>query len=307
MGSPALEGECRGRGRVVTDYDTYTEGDLDPYLQKTIKTLIVKDHAYIVYLDEEYAVEWAYTDAYGPLSPGLANVLNRVAVLEAVPVEKEVPLNNTIAFRRMLGEAVARVLEDRDEESAGDVLDQAARYIIPVRQAVARTWNLQATLAVSLMFVVSSLVLWLERATVKHYVGNSLLQLALASAAGVVGGFVSFAYRSRQIELDPSGGRWRYYFDGLARSLGAAFGAVFVALAVKMKLVAGFLNAANGQETVALLVAGMLAGVSERLVPTLAGRLEGDAGQSHNSTDGADPAEDDGADDDRPGSHGKDP
>jgi hypothetical protein len=307
MESLAPDGEPRGRGLVVTDYNTYTEGDRDPYLDKTIKTLIAKDHAYIVYLDEEYAVEWGWTDDYGPLSAGMANVLNRVAILEAVPVEKEIPLNNKIAFRRMIGEAVARVLEDRDEKSAGDVLDQAMGYIIPLRQAVARTWNLQATLAMSLIFVVLSLALWTERATVRHYVGNSLLQLALASAAGVVGGFVSFAYRSRQIELDPSGGRWRYYFDGFARSLGAAFGAVFVALAVKMKLVVGFLNAANGQETVALLVAGMLAGVSERLVPTLVGRLEGVAAQRNNSTDGSDSGEDDGADDGRPGSPGEDP
>jgi hypothetical protein len=264
---------CQGSGHIITDYNTYTEGDEEPYLGKTIATLIVKDLNYIVYLDQDGAVEWACTTGYGTLDPGAAEVLNGVSALEAVPLD-EVSESARVAFRRMLGEAVARVLSDRNAQSAKDMLDRAERYINALRESVARTWNLQATLAMCLAFGAGALFLWWQRDAVRGTLGSAFLDLALASASGVLGGFISFAYRSRQVELDPSGGQCRYYFNGVARSFGAAFGAIFVALAVKTKLVLGFLDAAGTSHIVVLLLAGMLAGVSERLVPNLAGQIE---------------------------------
>jgi hypothetical protein len=68
-----------GSGRVVTDYNSYTEGDEEPYLCKQIDTLIVKDTNYIVYLDQDGAVEWACTPAYGNVDGGAAEVLNGVS------------------------------------------------------------------------------------------------------------------------------------------------------------------------------------------------------------------------------------
>ena len=262
-----------GSGRVVTDYNPYTEGDEEPYLRKQIVTLIAKDTDYIVFPDQDGAVEWAWTPAYGVLDAGAADVLNGVSALEAVPLE-EVPESARTAFRRMLGESVARVLADRNIQSAKDALDRADRYITAFRESVARTWNLEATLATCVAFVIGAVCLWWSRDAVRRTLGENFLQLVLASAAGVLGGFVSFAYRSRQVELDPSGGRCRYYFNGVARSFGAAFGAIFVALAVKTKLVLGFLDEAGTSHIVVLLLAGMLAGVSERLVPNLAGQIE---------------------------------
>jgi hypothetical protein len=159
-------------------------------------------------------------------------------------------------------------------QSAKDALERADRYITAFRESVARTWNLEATLATCVVFLVGAICVWWCRDAVRRTLGESFLQVVLASAAGVLGGFISFAYRSRQVELDPSGGRCRYYFNGVARSFGAAFGAIFVALAVKTKLVLGFLDEARTSHIVVLLVAGMLAGVSERLVPNLAGQIE---------------------------------
>ena len=58
---------------------------------------------------------------------------------------------------------------------------------------------------------------------------------------------------------------------------GQTAGAVFVGLAVKMQLVLGFLRQDDSLQRTRLLLAGMLAGVSERLVPNLAADMAGKA------------------------------
>ena len=267
-------------GQKVNDYERYVEGNFEPYLGKWIDTLIAKQETFIVYLDQDCLVEWAYTDAYGKPSPAAAEILNGISELEATSLSG-LPRGTKVAFHRMLGEAVARILEKtpQAQASATRMLKSAEAYIKAIHESVARTWNLQSTLATATVFVVAALVLWSRRDTVRSAFGPGALDLALMSAAGVVGGFLSYASRSRQIDLDASGGRLRYYFNGVARSLGAAAGAVFVGLAVKMRLVLGFLNELEGMQLTGLLLAGMLAGVSERLVPNLAADIAGKTAQ----------------------------
>jgi hypothetical protein len=130
--------------------------------------------------------------------------------------------------------------------------------------------HLQSTIVTTALFVIVATVAWWCRDAVRRSLGPAVLELVLASAAGAVGGFLSFASRSRLVEVDPSAGRRGYYFMGLARSFGAASGAVAAALAVKTKVILAFLAAPDGSSPiVGLLITGVVAGVSERLVPNL--------------------------------------
>jgi hypothetical protein len=261
--------EARGSARIVANYDTYAEGDEDPYQRKKICTLIAKDVNFIVYLDDKNAVRWGFHGTYGELPPDAAAVLNRVSALAAIPIE-EIPVPVQTAFRRMLGEAVARVIGFKDRTHAEDILDKAERYVTAFRESVAREWHLQSTIVTTALFVIVATVAWWCRDAVRRSLGPAVLELVLASAAGAVGGFLSFASRSRLVEVDPSAGRRGYYFMGVARSFGAASGAVAAALAVKTKVILAFLAAPDGSSPiVGLLITGVVAGVSERLVPNL--------------------------------------
>src|SRR5581483_223815 len=275
-----LNAEATGSGSTVSSYDTFTEGDEDPYQRKKICMLIAKDIDFIVYLDDKGSVEWAFRGTYAELPKGAAPILNRVSELEAIPLTY-IPAPVQLAFRRMLGEAVARVIGFKDDVRATEILDKAERYIKSFRESIARLWHLQSTIATTVVFVLGGLAIWWCRAAVRRSLGPGAVDLALASSAGVVGGFLSFASRSREVEVDPSAGRPGYYFMGVARSLGAASGAVVAAIAVKLKLILGFMAGPAGPAPLmGLVLAGLIAGVSERLVPNLVRSIDAKAGSN---------------------------
>src|SRR5262249_51793763 len=86
------------------------EGDIHEQLNKKINTIIILNEDYIVFLDDEYFVQW---EGYNPkgYSKGYSSIINRVAYLETVSTTH---FANTLTqqrelaeFRRLLGEAVA--------------------------------------------------------------------------------------------------------------------------------------------------------------------------------------------------------
>ena len=113
---------------------------------------------------------------------------------------------------------------------------------------------------------IASLALWVEGLGAWAYVGAPLL---MAAVAGTFGGFLSFSYRSGTIPDNPSAGKSRHHFDGFTRAIGAAIGGAFIALAIKANVLLGFLGGNGSADLATLLLAGMLAGLSERLVPNI--------------------------------------
>jgi hypothetical protein len=104
------------------------EGEIDPSLGKIVDTLIVQDDDVLVYFDQDLFVEWDYDETKIPEGEGWPGVFNRVSLLEAFQIDG---LSSEIrkSFRRMIGEAVARLLISRDVNAANQVLDKAEDYV----------------------------------------------------------------------------------------------------------------------------------------------------------------------------------
>ena len=54
----------KGSGLIVEDFSSFCEGDKEPTLNKMINHLIDTEADYIVYIDEDYFIEWSLTDNY---------------------------------------------------------------------------------------------------------------------------------------------------------------------------------------------------------------------------------------------------
>jgi hypothetical protein len=226
--------------------------------------LIIHTNDFIVYLDHEFDVEWETTDAHDKKlekdDVALGKISNRISALESIPLSQLAPEIRK-AFRRMLGEAMARALES-DIKAAHEMLDDAEAYVVARATERARFWRFVASsVSTGFLVVIASLV----PIVLKDAVFITARNMAVS---GALGSLLSVLIRLRDIPPSPSVATRMHWIEGAAKSLAGMIGAIFVLLAIR----GGILFPAI-PSTLALVVAFM-AGASERFIPSMIERTE---------------------------------
>jgi hypothetical protein len=101
---------------------------------------------------------------------------------------------------------------------------------------------------------------------------REILEVVSTAAIGSVGAFLSVASRTETITFEPVAGRSIHRFEGKVRVVVGMAGALVVALAIKADLLLGSLHSLT-HPFLALLVAGVVAGMSERFAPGVISRM----------------------------------
>jgi hypothetical protein len=262
-----------GSAEIVQDYDRYREGDFEPHLGKQIQTLIFKTTTFIVYLDEDLYVEWAFSpefDTNWPPEVGL--VLNRVSLVQALPVSALTP-EQLGAFRQLVGEAVARVLQYKDGQAANQALDNAVAWLEARNRESARWAYLIGSSAAAALAATATLLLWILRDQAGWLLGAPVLEASIGAGMGGIGALLSILLRSRNLPLDAAADRRLHVFEGIARVAAGAIGAGLVALGIKSELLLNVVSSSS-QPLTLLAAVCMVAGASERLVPDFIQRVE---------------------------------
>ena len=246
------------------------EGDFDPVLKKTVGTHIFTGRDFIVYLDQDYFVQWNCLLPDDP--PGASEVFNRVGHLETLSLT----LNGTEhlpPLRRLLGEAVARLYSDKNANGAEPILQTAEQYLVARSAELARRWYLGAAGVVTALIFCVAIGGWVQRANVAAWLGPTAPHLVLAVGAGALGALLSVISRTSSLHLEAGAGRPIHRIEAAARVMVGAVGAALVVLAVRADLVAGFVNKVENGPYLELVLA-FCAGASERFVPGLIKRIE---------------------------------
>src|SRR5207302_1853569 len=102
------------------------EGDDDPTLSKHVEWLVDSDDGFIVYLDQEYYVEWNMNDN-AMLGPDTGPGLNMVARLEAVETG-HLSKEQRRSYQRMIAEGVARLFQ-KNPKAADTAFADAEKWI----------------------------------------------------------------------------------------------------------------------------------------------------------------------------------
>src|SRR5258708_30900983 len=110
-----------------------------------IRHLILSSVKFIVFLDNDFDVDWASTPAYDGNETAddkreRSEILIRAAAVECIPNDHQ-KTNIRLNFKRMVGEGVARALE-HEYDSAKKILEQARVYIEARNVEKARYWQL---------------------------------------------------------------------------------------------------------------------------------------------------------------------
>jgi hypothetical protein len=271
------ETQLHGSGRSAEDFSPFCEGDIEPRLNKKIKVLIDSAPEYIVYLDEDFYVEWAYIRSPGEMPTGFDNVANRIGHLETLSITQLTKVQRE-PFARLLGEAMARVIGGGKEEEAIAVLENAETYLNSRGTENARLWYLGGAGILSGL----SLVLAVGLLAIRNQIQNPQLLDALSILAGAmmggIGAFLSISARAESIRLDPVAGERIHRIEGMVRVAVGMLGALFLALAIKANLILG-LAQTWPRPFLALLIFCIVAGASERMVPGLIKNMESSLGR----------------------------
>jgi hypothetical protein len=155
-----------GSGRPAKDYSYFCEGDTVPSLNKKIKVLILGTEDYIVFVDEDGYVEWAFTDEFGEWPAGFDDVANRIGHLESLSVT-QLKEKQREPFARLLGEGMARVLGGNDVASAKMALGMAEAYLAARGTENAREWYLEGAGIISFLALIIGGMLLLVRGHVQ--------------------------------------------------------------------------------------------------------------------------------------------
>ena len=240
------------------------EGDSDPTLNKTVKWLVDSDDDFIVYIDTDNFVEWNMNDN-DLLGPDTGPHLNRVGQLEAVDLSNLNPERQT-SFKRMVAEGVARLFQ-KNLQAAQAALDFADKWIASRNNEVARRWYLTGSGIVAGLcaFAVIMLGLTQNPNTLRQV---PYLNITFGAAMGGLGAWLSVIQRSRTTELDVAAGSLLHYLEGAFRIMVGMLGALLIALAIR----SGLFPQVSALSMV--LVMCMVAGVSERLVPSFIEQVE---------------------------------
>jgi hypothetical protein len=259
---------CPDVVRYPYNFSTLKEGCVDPVLGKRVKWLIDSDDDYVVYVDEDFYVEW--TMNRNDMLHGGGDILTRVGWLEAVD-DSHLNPEQRETYKRLIGEAVARLF-DKDLRAAQTAIDTAERWITARTAQRSRIWYL-AGAAIPTAVALAGLI---GLGTVLGFdeILNSRLIVVLGSTFGCLGAWLSVLQRSGAAKLDLTAPTGVYVVEGLVRVLTGGVGGLFVALLMR----SGYLFKASLTDSHAFFAAVCLvAGLSERLVSGLAGAVESGA------------------------------
>ncbi|MFI4939293.1 MAG: hypothetical protein ACHP7O_02935 [Burkholderiales bacterium] len=259
-------------GRAVENFSPYCEGDIDPTLNKRIHMLVDSEDTYIVYLDDDFHVQWSMTDDWKQ-PDAFGDIANRVVHLEAVS-SMILADENQKPLRRMLGEAAARIIGDSDAKQARASLALAEAFLRARGAERARIWYFGAAAMFSGSCVLILTVLWVCRADVASMIGANAFNVLTGALLGGIGAFFAIITNSRASKLDASAGPRIHQLDGVLRVGAGIAGAFLLSLAIKANIIFGVAKTFDSP-LAAFYTLCFVAGWSERFSQSLVTRVEG--------------------------------
>lgn len=249
------------------------EGEFDPQLNKWVKKLIVVENdSFAVYLDNNCDVQFI---AYPSNVKEFAKVQTQVIYLEQASSFLKHNQEALLHVRCLLGDAYAQVLSSGDSKDAAEPLALARTILAETNPDVSFGWYFSSASKTCLALATIGLALWVLRTTplVTSYLGRTAFELVLCAIAGAIGAFFSISTRATHLTLNALAGKQSHRLETRARLFAGMLSASLLVMALKSKLILAPLADGNGHLTTLLLLSA-LAGISERVVPSLVSSFE---------------------------------
>ncbi|MCI0376499.1 MAG: hypothetical protein L0215_02715 [Gemmataceae bacterium] len=253
-------------------FTSYAEGDRfkgDTF----IEYMIYDDEKFIVFLDQDGFVWYEWNPEFEEQTKKINDfdrIRNRVGVLESIDVS-HLSHDQLLSFKRLVGDALVCVLREGNAATADENLNQAQQYISARNQEAARFWYVMSgfwgTVGVLLAWI--AIAVWL-----RNRLDDGLVDCLFGACAGGLGAFLSILTRLGKANLDVSAGMKLHILEGLSRIGVGVLGGVVVTIAYALGLLFSTLQPGSASRDLLIVFISIVAGISERLVPTLIKSVE---------------------------------
>ncbi|MDD5058262.1 MAG: hypothetical protein PHQ60_10340 [Sideroxydans sp.] len=253
------------------DFESLKEGDTDPTSGKEIKFIVLVKKGILVYIDTNLEIQWTHSDDV-KTDDDFGLVLNRVSYLESRArfiTDKECLLS----IKRQIAEGIARYLDFLSYKLSKEIHDIVEIEIEALNKKISWSWYFDAAYGLALICLVLWGMLWLLRDYISPNIGRVGFEVLLGGLIGAIGAIISIVSRGDAINLDANAGKTIHLTEGTARIIVGIAGASFVTLAFKGGVLLSGMKF-SGSQLAVLLVLAIVAGASERLVPSLIGKVE---------------------------------
>jgi hypothetical protein len=250
---------------------SYGQGQVYRDNNVTVDYLIHRSEDLIVFLDADRVLWFDWDNRGNP--PGFDDVRARIAALEAVDTS-HLTRTQLTSFKTLLGTAVVSVVLEQNVTTANRTLDAAQEYISARNSELARRWYLLGSFTVTGVVLVLAIAVACARDYLDDFFGNGFKECALGACAGGIGALFSILTRIGKSPLDVSAGRELHIVEGACRIAVGMIGAYIALLAFEMNLFFSTFGSDPTTRIYSIGLIGLVAGVSERLVPNLIRRVE---------------------------------
>jgi hypothetical protein len=251
-------------------YMSFKVGFVDPIMGVKIKEILLRNDSCVVYIDEKFTLQWYWSFALN--TEAAAKIFTRVGDLEAriqfLREKKDQHENhenreNLLSALRLIGEGIVELFTTNGITYADAALETAEKFVTQRAREVSRRWYFIPFL---IYFAISALVILVSYL----YDPGMTKQIAIiCTFAGGLGSFISRALDNDNTPISATAGRMLHWIEATLRwCIGLTAGLV-VWLLVTGKVAASFLNTGETQNTFGLIAIALLAGASERLLPSL--------------------------------------
>ncbi|MCR4470407.1 hypothetical protein [Burkholderia sp. SCN-KJ] len=250
------------------------EGRYDPELNKRVKkVIIVNASEFAVYVDSHYDVQFLINKEINVTEFG--KVQTQVTYLEQASTFLKGEREALLHVRSLLGEAYSQVLSTGKSDAAAEPLALARAVLAQKSQDVSYGWYFQSALMTCVLLAFLGSLLWFSRhkPCVTTYLGETAFELTLCAIAGAIGALFSISSRASHLSLNALAGKRSHELEAHARLFAGMLSASLLVMALKSKLILAPLADGHGHLTTLLLLSA-LAGISERVIPSLVSRFE---------------------------------
>jgi hypothetical protein len=247
-----------------SNYMSFKVGEVDPNMNVKILEILLRNESCIVYIDETFSLQWYWDFELNPETS--AKVFNRAGDLEAriqFLKGRKGQKDNLLSGLRLIGEGVVELFTTQGITYADAALDTAEKFVTQRAREISRRWYFIPFLS---FFAISALVILVSYI----YDPSMTKQIAIiCTFAGGLGSFISRALDNDNTPISATAGRMLHWIEATLRWCIGLTAGLIVWLLVTGKVAGSFLNTGDSQNTFGLIAIAILAGASERLLPSL--------------------------------------
>jgi hypothetical protein len=250
-----------------------TAGDTDDTTGEPIIYVVYSTADFIVTIDRKLSLNWMTADGFDGFPPDFGEVLSNVELADELVDSIFKDDRTRLAFKKMLGSVIARLLDDHDSKYACKKLVIVEQRIKALGNERIRMHYIFSSLLTVGAIVLAFLVIRIARLDQKMPWENLLIVWSVM--LGGIGAFITTFARFQSYSGNLEAGLSIHWLDGFLRVFYGLVAGLVVFYAVKANVLVGFGNDSKASQPWLFYFLAIVAGASEVLVPNLIRQTEG--------------------------------